>query len=169
MRVCALGRGHAVCTHSLLGLRREGYGRGAGADAGVGADAHRRQLITRPPLLLRLLRHRLLLLRHPLHHRRRRRHAPTLRGHRECCLLGGLQPDRSLHATDSLGKQAAPRPLGERRKLDVAHLAGGSRPLSPAAVVGGAVGGSGRRGRRWLRQEVAAISVVMGCGNGLCS
>jgi hypothetical protein len=40
-------------------------------------------------------------------------------------------------------------------------------PLRPAVV--GAVGGSGRRGGRRLQWVVAAISVVMGRCDGLCS
>ena len=69
---------------------------------------------------------------------------------------------RGARLPSSLGEtQPAARALVEHLKLSVA------RPLSPAAVVGGAVGGGGPRGGGWLRQVLAAISVVMGCGDGL--
>ena len=69
---------------------------------------------------------------------------------------------RGARLPSSLGEtQPAARALVEHLKLSVA------RPLSPAAVVGGAVGRGGRRGGGRLRQVLAAISVVMGCGDGL--
>ena len=78
---------------------------------------------------------------------------------------------RGARLPSSLGEtQPAARALVERFKLSVAQLTAvvcSHRPLSPAAVVGGAVGGGGRRGGGWLRQVLAAISVVMGCGDGL--